>query len=150
MPQLAVSSHADAAALEEIEQSLLADLRESQDQSTNRAVNFVVRASDETIIAGLVGSLSYGWLQIKVLWVHSEHRGCGIGSNLIEQAAKSVKDIDGHAIWLDTSSLESLSFYKNMGFEIFGVLENTVNTVVPDHKRWFLKRKIDIAMSVSS
>lgn len=125
-----------------IEQNLLASLQDGQAQALNSNVTLTMRDKDGHLIAGLVGSTSYGWLLIKIIWVHDNHRRQGHGRALIQRVEKVAKERGCHALWLDTSSVSSFEFYQSLGFECFGILANDADQNPPDHKRWFLKRPI--------
>lgn len=126
----------------EIETALLADLRQRAPQGRNEPVTLSVTGSDNSLVAGLVGSTSYGWLLIKVLWVVPELRRQGYGRALVADALARAKALQCHGAWLDTSNFEANRFYIAMGFEVFGTLRNQGAEVPPGHQRWFLRRTI--------
>ena len=126
----------------EIERNLLKSLQETQAQSVNSDFTLSMRDEAGELIAGLVGSTSYGWLLIKMIWVSEHHRKQGYGRALMHSAETIAKDRDCHAMRLDTSSASSHAFYQSLGFEVFGALANTARQHPPDHKRWFMARPI--------
>jgi ribosomal protein S18 acetylase RimI-like enzyme len=126
----------------ELETSLLSDLRQSLPQSRNEAITLSVISSDGSLVAGLAGSTSYGWLLIKVLWVKPELRRQGYGRALVTNAFVRARSIGCHGSWLDTSNEPAQHFYASLGFKVFGVLQNQGADIPKCHKRWFMSRSI--------
>ena len=93
-------------------------------------------------MAGLTASTSYGWLLIKTLWVHEDQRGTGLGRQLVEAAEKKAQDLGCANAWLDTSNPAAHGFYRALGYEAFGVLENDQYTTPTGHRRWFMKKRL--------
>ena len=140
---LSLTFQIDAEGVEnEIEQSLLKALRDSQPQSVNRSFNIVANDNDGCMVAGLTGGTSYGWLLIKTLWVSNSYRQCGVGTELMMLAENLARDEGCHAAWLDTSADNAREFYGKLGYEPFGILENTAGQFPVDHKRWFMKKSL--------
>ncbi len=126
----------------EIEHALLKSLRDKQPQAVNRSFSIVANDQNGSMVAGLTGSTSYGWLLVKTLWVSDSQRRRGIGAELMARAETLARDEGCHAIWLDTSSEQAQAFYSQLGFENFGVLENTIDQHPASHKRWFMKKSL--------
>lgn len=90
------------------------------------------------IVGGLWGQISYDWLNVELLSVAEEHRGIGFGKALMIRANEIAQANDCVGVWLDTFQFQALEFYKKLGFEIFGNLD--------DHpigqKRIFLRKRL--------
>jgi len=123
----------------DIEAALLADLRHRAPQGRNEAITLSVSDADGTLVAGLSGSTSYGWLLIKVIWVAPEMRRQGYGRALVVDALSHAKELGCHSAWLDTSDNDAMRFYTGLGFDVFGTLQNQGSQVPLGHQRWFLK-----------
>lgn len=130
-----------------VEQKLLSSLAKTNIQSKNANVVLSVRDGAGNLTGGITASASYGWLLIKTLWVEEENRGAGIGRHLVEAMHCAGKKIDCHAVWLDTSSKDAMKFYSGLGYEVFGVLENTDGQIPETHKRWFMKKTCELSRS---
>ena len=101
MPLLTIR-RAEPPVAKDIEAALLADLRQTAPQGRNETITLSVNAADGRLVAGLVGSTSYGWLLIKVLWVTDEQRRQGYGRALVLNAFNHAKSLGCHGAWLDT------------------------------------------------
>jgi predicted N-acetyltransferase YhbS len=126
----------------EIERRLLADIRASQPQGHNSSLSLALRDEGGGLVGGLAGSTSYGWLLIKVLWVAPAHRGEGHGRALMAEAEAEAGRRGCHGVWLDSSMPDAAAFYRRLGYEVFGVLENQPGDVVRGHRRWFFRKRL--------
>ena len=53
----------------------------------NDSESLILVARHETdIVGGLIGSTSYGWLLVKIVWVAEHRRRCGLGAHLMARA----------------------------------------------------------------
>ena len=109
----------------DIETALLADLQQSAPQGRNETITLSVNATDGRLVAGLVGSTSYGWLLIKMLWVADELRRQGYGRAHVLNAFNHAKSLGCHSAWLDTSNRDAMQFYRALEFTVFGTIENS-------------------------
>ncbi|MEM6988366.1 MAG: GNAT family N-acetyltransferase [Pseudomonadota bacterium] len=141
LAEVSVSSgdEADAA---QLEAQLRSSLRSTLPQSDNARVVLLARDATQQLVGGLDGSTSYGWLLVKVLWVHDAYRNRGLGRRLMAEAEARAIEHACHSAWLDTSSPDAMRFYQRLGFEAFGELSNTAGQVPPTHRRWFMKKAL--------
>jgi GNAT superfamily N-acetyltransferase len=77
---------------------------------------------DGVLRAGLVGTLSHGWLFVESLWVDDALRGQGVGRALMASAEDHARAQGCHDAWLDT--FQARGFYERIGYVTFGVLED--------------------------
>lgn len=98
----------------------------------------LIRDTNSTIVAGLLGKTQWGWLFISHLWVTEGLRGQGYGSQMVLKAEEAAKQRGCCQAYLDTFSFQALSFYEHLNYQIFGVLED----FPPGHKRYFLQKSI--------
>lgn len=137
-----VLSEAEPALADEIDRELLAAIRKSQPQALNSSFTLTIRDESGALAAGLVASTGYGWLLVKMLWVSEGERGRGLGRRLMEEAEAEGVRRGCHGAWLDTSMPDAARFYERLGYETFGLLENTPDDMVPGHRRWFMRKRL--------
>jgi ribosomal protein S18 acetylase RimI-like enzyme len=84
----------------------------------------VMRNEAGEIMGGVRGRTAYGWLRIDVLWVAESSRGKGYGTMLLSAAEHAAKRRDCHSVHLDTHEFQAPEFYREHGYEEFGLLED--------------------------
>jgi len=99
----------------------------------------VVRDDAGAITGGLWGKIGYRWLFVEFLAVSPDHKGQGIGRELMQRAETLAGEAGCIGIWLDTFSFQARGFYEKLGFKHFG----TIDDFPPDHARFFLSKRID-------
>ena len=107
-----------------------------RDSAYGRIALFV-RDEAHAIVAGLDASFYAGWLHVNNLWVHGELRRQSIGRTLILEAERQAIERGCHSAWLDTFSFQAPEFYRQLGYEVFGLLDYP-----PSHKRIFLRKQL--------
>ena len=97
---------------------------------------YVVARREGELIGGLLGSTHWGWLFISYLWVAESARKSGAGRRLIEAAEEEAARRGCAHVHCDTFDFQALGFYRKLGFEIFGQLDD----YPPGHTRYFLQK----------
>ena len=69
----------DPRVADQLEANLLSELRSKSEQGQNKQISLEAWDENDMLVGGLVGSTSYGWLLIKILWVASRVRKQGYG-----------------------------------------------------------------------
>ena len=80
---------------------------------------FVLHASDQVIVGGVIGEIYWGWLYIDLLWVKDELRGRGYGHRLLTLAEDEGRQRGAKHAYLDTFSFQAPDFYEQHGYQIF-------------------------------
>jgi predicted N-acetyltransferase YhbS len=128
--------------VDEVERKLLEALRQNVPPSDGKPLTLVARDLQGTMVGGLAGSTSYGWLLVKMLWVAEELRGQGFGARLMVEAEAVARSGGCHGAWLDTSSARAERFYIRLGYKPFGVLTNGPGEQPQGHRRAFLAKRL--------
>jgi ribosomal protein S18 acetylase RimI-like enzyme len=102
----------------------------------------LITAKDKTnqVIGGIHGEMYWDWLHIQTLWLDEEHRGEGIGSELLrqlEEIAQAKGYVGSHT---ETTNYQALDFYLKHGYQVFGTLEGK-----PKGVTWYYVRKSFLA-----
>jgi GNAT superfamily N-acetyltransferase len=104
-----------------------------------RSIAFYLRDAEGRIVGGVYGNYgSYNWLYVDTLWVSDEVRGRGYGAQLLTAIENEAVKHNCTNIYLDTFSFQAPKFYKKLGYEVFGKLDD-----FPEgHSRIFLRKKL--------
>jgi len=100
---------------------------------------FLSRDEAEALQAGVMGTMSWGWLFIEAVWVSDALRGRGFGRALMAAAEHHARECGCHAVWLDT--FQARDFYLGLGYEVFGVLDD----YPPGQQRTFMRKMLAAA-----
>jgi len=89
-----------------------------------RVLAIILRDREHAIVAGL-----YGWTwgkccEVKILWVHERRRGEGLGTRLMTEAEAEARRRGAAQIVLSTHDFQAPEFYRRLGFEPVGHIEN--------------------------
>jgi|SoiMethySBSTD1v2_1073268.scaffolds.fasta_scaffold1013021_2 GNAT superfamily N-acetyltransferase len=103
----------------------------------NRVPLAVFARKDGKIIGGAYGASQWRWLFINYLWVDSNHRKTGLGTQLIETIERAAKERGCIGSHLDTFSFQALGFYQRLGYKLHGTLRD----YPPGHSRHYLFRQ---------
>jgi len=101
----------------------------------------LVRTNDNQLIAGLNASTYWQWLNIRHLWVSKLFREQGIGRQIINLAEAEALNRGCHSSFVNTFSFQAQGFYKKLGYEVFGVLED----FPPGHQRLYMKKLLRLS-----
>ena len=83
-----------------------------------------VRNEDGSLGAGIYSYTWGGCCQIDLLWVAEERRGEGLGSRLMAAVEDEARRIGCSKLILDTFSFQAPDFYRKLGFELTGTIED--------------------------
>ena len=118
------------------EQALFAFNRSKIGDYSYEDFTFKAIDSSDAVVAGIHGQVGGGWLYIASLWVDEDHRGKGIGRQLLCSAEKTAAEKNCHGAYLYTYSFQSPRYYQKFGYRIFGELEHSCG----EHTKFFLKK----------
>ncbi len=98
----------------------------------------VLRSVDNRVVGGILGNTWWGWLRIDVLWIDQALRGQGWGTRVMQAAEAEAIRRGCHHAFLDTLSFQALPFYLELGYTVFGQL----NDLPVGHSRYFLQKDL--------
>ncbi len=104
----------------------------------HKLLNLVVKQGEE-VLAGLLGGTYWGWLYIRILWVHESQRGQGLGSQLLAKAESIAVERGCQHAHLETHDFQALEFYQKHGYVVFGQLED----LPAGHTKYFLSKHLN-------
>lgn len=104
-------------------------------------LEILIRDADGTVLGGLHGASAYDWLIVELVFVPEQLRGQGVGSSLLARAEQAARARGCVGVWLDTFSFQARGFYEQLGYVVFGTIENHP----VGGERYFLKKAFDCA-----
>ena len=101
-------------------------------------VDLLLKTLDGQVVGGIFCDTYLNCLYIDVLWVEDTYRGQGYGSKLVTQAERIARDSGCMFAHTATFSYQSPEFYKKLGYEIFGIIDEYPEGI----REYFLKKNI--------
>lgn len=98
----------------------------------------VLRGPDQEVVGGVIGATYWDWLHIDLMWVKEELRGRGYGHRLLTAAEDEGRRRGAKNAFLDTFSFQTPDFYRQLGYSVFGELQD----FPPGHQRFFMKKQL--------
>ncbi|RDI45589.1 GNAT family N-acetyltransferase [Falsibacillus pallidus] len=87
-------------------------------------VSFVVRDENEQIVGGVTGTMFWQHLHVDFLWVDELIREDGYGTKLMKEMEQWAREKKCRLMVVDTFSFQAPGFYRKLGFQEFGVVED--------------------------
>ena len=112
--------------------------RHSGQSSAYTPLVITVRTDDGTLRGGLLGGTYWGWLYIETLWLDDDLRGQGTGRRLVGMAEQIAIERGCHAAHLDTMSFQAPDFYRKLGYDVYGRLDDMPH----GHHRVFMHKSL--------
>jgi GNAT superfamily N-acetyltransferase len=89
-------------------------------------------------LGGLWGRISYDWLIVELFVVPEQFRGKNLGTSILTQAEDYARQRGCIGVWLDTYTFQAPDFYKKLGYEVFGTIEDHPRGL----RRFFVKKHL--------
>ena len=98
----------------------------------------VARSDAGSVAGGLKGTSEYSWLFVAWLWIRAENRKQGLGEKLLAKAEAAARERGCIGVYLDSFTFQAPDFYKRLGYEEFGRIED----FPPGHSRVWPKKRL--------
>ncbi|MFC0232679.1 GNAT family N-acetyltransferase [Vagococcus entomophilus] len=111
----------------------------TQPVSDTKEVYEWILKEKEVLIGGVTASFYWEKAHIDFLWVDEDYRGKKIGQQLLQTVTDFAHEKNSRYLQLETFDFQAPLFYQKMGFEIFGVLDDSP---YDGCKQYFLKKEL--------
>ena len=101
-------------------------------------LSYVVKDENGKVVGGVIGATYWNWLYINLMWLREDLRGQGFGAQLLLKAEEEGRQRGAEYSYLDTFSFQAPGFYKKLGYEVFGALDDFPT----GHQRYFMKKPL--------
>jgi len=101
-------------------------------------LNVYLRDAGGQLQGGLLGRTGASALFIETLWMAEPFRRRGYGRQVVLTAEREAARRGCHFAHVDTFSFHAPSFYRRLGYEVFGVLDGYKS----GHIRYFFKKAL--------
>jgi len=103
-----------------------------------RSINLFLRDKTGKAVGGIFCATYCETLYIDNFWIDEEHRKKGYGKSLIMQAENMASQLGCKLSHTSTFSYQSPEFYQNMGYNVFGVIDEYPDGII----QYFLKKRL--------
>lgn len=109
---------------EVIREGMLAHHAASGHPRNEDVFSILLRDTEDKVIGAVIGSCLFGRMYIRTLWVDEAIRSSGWGRKLIEAAESEAVGRGCTHAYTDTFSWQAPEFYKKLGYEVVGAMED--------------------------
>ena len=107
----------------------------------------LVRDEGGIAVGGLIGRTTAAWLYVELFWLPEALRGTGLGTRVMMEAEAEAVQRGCIGAHLDTYDYQAPDFYRKLGYEVFGSIEDHP----PGHTRfWMRKRFAGVGMEATA
>ena len=99
---------------------------------------FALQTPEQEIVGGVLAEIYWEWLYIDLLWVREDLRGHGHGRQLMIRMEDAARQHGAKNVYLDTFSFQAPDFYKKLGYQVFGELQD----FPPGQQRYFFRKQL--------
>lgn len=107
-----------------IREGMLAHHAASGHPRNEDVFSILLRDTEDKVVGAVIGSCLFGRMYIRTLWVDEAIRSSGWGWKLMEAAESEAVHRGCTHAYTDTFSWQAPEFYKKLGYEVVGVLED--------------------------
>lgn len=135
-PTILVTDSPSSADRDAITQALVAFNDKMAGPSGFRPLAILIQDDVGNTVGGLWGKTAYDWLVVELFVVPEQFRGQNLGSDILSRAEQIARERGCIGVWLDTYEFQALGFYRKLGYELFG----TVDDHPRGSRRFFVKK----------
>lgn len=135
-PTILVTDSPSSADRDAITQALVAFNDKMAGPSGFRPLAILIQDDVGNTVGGLWGKTAYDWLVVELFVVPEQFRGQDLGSDILSRAEQIARERGCIGVWLDTYEFQALGFYRKLGYELFG----TVDDHPRGSRRFFVKK----------
>ena len=136
MTEVRITDEVDDAAIDELRDRVIAYNLEATGLPAGRSLGGFIR-DDGELIAGLDGFSWGGYAKVEWLWVRDDHRGRGLGRQLVRAAEAEAARRGCGVVRVDSHTFQAPGFYEKLDYERIGF---AVDTPIGHGEVFFLKR----------
>ena len=93
-------------------------------ESNGKMLCYLLETDGKEVVGGVIGETHWDWLYINLMWIREDLRGRGYGKQLLELAEEEARKRGAKNAYLDTFSFQAPGFYKKLGYQVFGELQD--------------------------
>ncbi|WP_440117874.1 GNAT family N-acetyltransferase [Paenibacillus sp. QZ-Y1] len=110
------------------------------DELKNRyeEMNYNIKNEAGEIVAGVLSTLCWNWVELDILWVDSKQRHQGYGSQLLCEVERLAREKHCDFVMLNTFSYQAPEFYKKHGYQLITTIENAPT----GHHHYYFKKNL--------
>jgi ribosomal protein S18 acetylase RimI-like enzyme len=97
-----------------------------------------IRDDSDQIMGGVRAQWWADAFEITYLWIREDLRGRGYGRRLMAMIEDEARALGCTQIRLDTFDFQAPDFYKKLGYEVFGQIDN----FPAQHTKYYLRKRL--------
>ena len=101
-------------------------------------INLILKDDSGKVCGGLLANHYWNCIFLDILWLDEDYRRQGFGEKLMHKLEDIAREKGVTLIHLDTHEFQAPSFYEKLGYEVFGVLQDSPF----EYKRYFMKKEL--------
>ncbi|WP_342554983.1 GNAT family N-acetyltransferase [Paenibacillus sp. FSL R7-0652] len=109
-------------------------------------LHFHIRNESGQIVAGVLSTLCWNWVELDILWVDAQERHKGYGTQLLQEVERLAREKNCDFIMLNTFSYQAPEFYRRHGYELMTVIDNAPT----GHQHYYFKKDLTASEGADS
>ncbi|MGQ8871242.1 GNAT family N-acetyltransferase [Paenibacillus sp. TSA_86.1] len=101
-------------------------------------LHFHIRNEAGQIVAGVLSTLCWNWVELDILWVDAKERHKGYGTQLLQEIERLAREKGCDFIMLNTFSYQAPEFYQKHGYELMTLIDNAPT----GHQHYYFKKDL--------